>query len=442
MSADASRRPEDPAPPHGTGHLSVRPIFQEVCVPNSPSAVVSSFRAGRRGLAHWAKAAVGLGRSSRATGAACHSLLRTSARLSVLLEPLEDRQLMSVVYLSSSSGNDHNSGKSSSAAVKSIGKAAALTHAGDTLLLKSGDSWNTGLGNWSKSGVTISSYGTGPKPHISSTDDGIQIIKASNFSVRNISFTGLNKTGRSGIVTSGGNSNLTFDSVDITGYRMNITLQGYYGAINGVRILNSRIAYANGVGMSSGLFADKVNNLTIANSVFDHNGGTGSVFNHGAYVTATCNNLIVTGSTFSFNSATGLQARCGGIITGNTFKSNAISLTIGIVNGAGVHKDGGVTATVTGNTFTGKGVGLNNGYGIYAGNIKSGTITNNKFVNGPGVKYGYPISLNRGSAAGKQVGVRNLVIAHNTISNWGSTKIYVASNAGAYNVQIFDNKAS
>ena len=370
--------------------------------------------------------------------AAGPSLLRPAAPVPVLLEPLENRQLMSVVYLSSSQGKDTNNGHASSASVKSISKAAALTKAGDTLLLKAGDTFGS-LGNWSKSGVTIGSYGTGAKPKVTTgTADGLALIKASNFTVRGISFVGTNKTSRNGIVATGLNNNITIDNCDVTGFRMNVTMQGYFGAINGVKILNSRLTYSNGGGMSSGLYADKVNNLTLVNSVFDHNGGASSMYNHGAYVVATCNNVVVNGCTFSYNAGTGLQARAGGVITNNTFRSNSVNLSVGIVNGAGVHKDGGVTVTITNNLFTGGGSNLN-GYGIYAGNIKSGTISYNRFIDGPGKKYGYPISLNRGSAAGKQVGVQNLTISYNTGSNWGSSKINIDAAAGAKNVKIFSN---
>ena len=346
---------------------------------------------------------------------------------------------MSVVYLSSSSGNDHNSGTSPSAPVASIAKATALVHSGDTLLLKAGDSWNQGLGNWSKSNTVIASYGTGAKPKINTVDDGLAIIRASNFTVRGISFTGLNNTNRNGIVTTGGNGNLTIDNCDVTGFRFNITAQGYFGAINGLKIINSTVTRTNGKGLSSGLYADNVHGLTMTNDVFDHNGGVGSMFNHGAYITATCSNLVVTGCTFAFSANYGMQARCGGTISNNTFQSNSVGLSVGLVNGSGVNTAGGVVANVTNNTFTGVGVGLHNGWGMDLGNIKSGVVSGNQFLNGTGQRYAYAISLDRGTAAGPQVGVNNLVISNNVARNWGSHVINISPNAGARNVTIFGN---
>jgi hypothetical protein len=416
-------------------------------VPDSRSALVRSCQAGRRGLLTWFGAAVDVCIPTRARQSVGGSSARQAAFAPATLPPtcfesLEGRQLLSTVYLSSSSGRDGNSGTSSSAPVASIAKAAVLTKPGDTLLLKRGDTWGQGLGSWGKSGVTISAYGSGANPKIASSAKGLEISRASNFTVRGITFVGLNKTSNFGIVTTGGNGNLTIADCDVSGYRMNIVLQGYFGPINGAKVLNTRVAYTNGIGMSSGLFAEGVNNLTLSNSLFDHNGGSGSMYNHGAYIMASCNNFVATGNTFSNNAAAGMQARAGGLISGNTFKSNGIGLTVGIVNGAGYQKDGGVTCTVTNNTFTGPGYGLNTGYGLDLGNIKSGTVTNNRFVNGPGKKYGYAISLDYGTATGRQVGVNNLTISGNTISNWGSTKINISANAQARNVTIFGNSLS
>src|SRR4051794_30747748 len=106
------------------------------------------------------------------------------------LEPLEGRALMSVstgadgwtnvtpssdsriVYVSNSSGNDSNSGLSSSAAVKSITRAKSLMRNGmpDEMLLKRGDTWNESFGTWRTSGRSatepqlVGAYGTGERP--------------------------------------------------------------------------------------------------------------------------------------------------------------------------------------------------------------------------------------------------------------------------------------
>src|SRR5437870_5259348 len=103
--------------------------------------------------------------------------LETRALLSVSIDsdgwtlntPSSDTQ---VVYVSATGGNDANSGLSTQAPVKTLAKGISLLRDGkpDWLLLKKGDTWNAGLGSWSKSGrstsepMLISSYGTGPRP--------------------------------------------------------------------------------------------------------------------------------------------------------------------------------------------------------------------------------------------------------------------------------------
>src|SRR4051812_35679353 len=64
----------------------------------------------------------------------------------VAAEALEDRQLLSTVYVSTSTGRDGNSGLSSGAAVRSLARAKSLVHSGDTLLLKAGDTWGESFG--------------------------------------------------------------------------------------------------------------------------------------------------------------------------------------------------------------------------------------------------------------------------------------------------------
>jgi hypothetical protein len=61
-----------------------------------------------------------------------------------------------VVYCSSSSGNDKNSGLSASAPVQSLAKAESLlrNNSGDELLLKDGDTWNQTFGTWQLSGAS------------------------------------------------------------------------------------------------------------------------------------------------------------------------------------------------------------------------------------------------------------------------------------------------
>lgn len=404
-------------------------------MPNSNSAVVRPSSARRRGFIGWVK---GMVAADRRPAAAAR---RVAAAAGATVEALEDRQLMSVVYVSASAGNDRNNGSSPGAAVRSFARAARLTDPGDQMLLRAGDTWNTAIGMWSKNNTVIGSYGSGARPRVVTSADGINIYRSSNVTIRNISLVGANRTTRAGITMAGTNNNILIENVEVRGFRMNIVAHGFFAPINNLRIRNSQITDSNANGLSSGLYADRVYGLTLEGNTFDRNGGRGSLMNHGAYITALCRNFVARNNTFANSSNFGLQARGGGEITGNTFRNNAIGLSVGLVNGAGVHTDGGVTCNVTNNTFTGVGVGLTtNGLGILVGNIRSGTIANNRFTNGTRHRWSAAIMLDRGNAAGRQVGVNNLRITGNTASNWGGHGIDITRAAGARNVITVNNR--
>src|SRR6185295_3443980 len=77
-----------------------------------------------------------------------------------------------VVYVSSSAGNDSNSGLTSSAPKQTIASGYALLRDGfpDWLLLKSDDVWHENFPGWTKSGrsttepIRVGSYGPGERP--------------------------------------------------------------------------------------------------------------------------------------------------------------------------------------------------------------------------------------------------------------------------------------
>src|SRR4051812_24053122 len=111
-----------------------------------------------------------------------------ATRTQINFESLDRRILLSgsttasrIVYVSSSSGSDSNSGLSSSSPVKSFAKAKSLIRDGkpDQMLLKAGDVFTSGIGPWKTSGPSasqkqvIGSYGSGARPLIKSgTSEG------------------------------------------------------------------------------------------------------------------------------------------------------------------------------------------------------------------------------------------------------------------------------
>lgn len=344
----------------------------------------------------------------------------------VAIEALEGRQLLSVVYVSSSAGRDGNDGSSALAPVRSLAKAKSLIGNGDQLLLRAGDTWSESLGYWGAFNSTISAYGGGPRPRIVTGSDGISLARGvSNVTIRGISLNG-DSSSRTGALLIGGQRNITFDNVQIDGFRNNITAQAYYAPIDNLTVRDSVITDSAPVGgHSSGIYADGVRGITIERNVFDGNGGRSSPFNHGVYVTALSSNLVARDNIFSNSSSHGMQARSGGAITGNLFANNSIGLSVGLVNGDGTHVNGGVVATVTDNVFTGGGSLRDRGIGMELGNIKSGVVADNLFLNGgSNSPYGGAISFGIGSAKGSQVGINNLTVRDNVAYRWGQGMVF------------------
>jgi len=378
---------------------------------------------------------------------------------SSVIEPLEERQLMSisvdsagwttfapssgarVVYVSSSGGSDSNSGLSPSSPVASLARAQKLLHSGtgDELLLKRGDTWHGGFGFWSVSGqsssnpLVIGSYGTGARPTI---DSGSQTGWTNGLtSVHDVAFIGLHFTaaGRGGstpdgIQSSGRLSGVLIEDCCIEGYRNNITLQNFWSVINNVKVRRSQILDAySGSSHAQGIYADGVHGLLLEQNIFDHNGwghGAGAtMFNHGAYVTAKSDGLTATGNIFSNSSSHGLQARPGGTVQNNLFYNNAVGLSFGLVNGGGVVKPGGVTGSVSNNVFVGGHSinGLAAGVGVEVSNIASASISNNVFAYGDPAARNAAINLSpiQGTTnGGSAVGINNLTVANNVVYKW------------------------
>src|SRR5689334_15649541 len=105
-----------------------------------------------------------------------------------------------IIYVSSSTGSDSNSGLLPISPVKSINKAKSLLRDGkpDWMLLKSGDQFTGGVGFWKTSGRSssemqlIGNYGSGARPVIKSgTKEGFVTFGGTGHSIDNVAITGL-----------------------------------------------------------------------------------------------------------------------------------------------------------------------------------------------------------------------------------------------------------
>ncbi|MCE9609222.1 MAG: autotransporter-associated beta strand repeat-containing protein [Chthoniobacter sp.] len=102
-------------------------------------------------------------------------------------------------YVSQSAGNDANTGLTSAAPWQTLARASTVTlNAGDSILLKSGDTWNEELqpkgSGTAGSPIYIGSYGAGNKPLIDRLDytqdrNGIHLINQAGYKIVGLEFT-------------------------------------------------------------------------------------------------------------------------------------------------------------------------------------------------------------------------------------------------------------
>ena len=328
-----------------------------------------------------------------------------------------------IIYVSSSTGKDTNTGLSQSAPVLSFKKAESLLQNGkpNEILLQAGLTYNDAFLNWIYSGadiqdpILVSYYGVGTRPLINSGTNPSGFATPidqpyNNAAVNYVDVIGLQfqanfanpaspaynaSAGGAGngfyFENPGGNILLEDDSFEY--YRYNMNVEGVEGPVSGITIRRCVDDYAYGANYShsQGLYAYNVSNLSIIQSVFDHNGWNTLVstaedlgFNHDVYIASTCSGIDIEQSIFAEAAFAGVMARAGGTIDNNLFIDDAIAVAYGQANGAD-STVGGVTGTLSGNVMVGdKGYddGQVYGQGFDIGNIEpgAGAVVSNNII--------------------------------------------------------------
>ncbi len=391
-----------------------------------------------------------------------------------MFEGLEARQLLSVsmdsggwtvvtpqsgdrlVYVSSSSGNNANSGLSASSPVKTLAKGVSLMRngTGDELLLKAGDTWHENLVYWRLSGqssqnpMLISSYGSGARPTImSGTSDGLTTGASSNPEIDYLDIIGLHfwADGRdpnltrspagnaytTGINILSKSNSILVENCLVQDYAVNLNFQDYQGPLTNISVRrNVSIDSYSTNNRSQGLYANGVTNLLLEGNLFDHNGYNDQVsgafatwFNHDCYISGENYNCVIRDNIFSRAAGYGLQARSGGVVQNNLFINNPVGASYGLVNGALTHPYG-VTGSVTGNVFIGgANIGATQGgSGLQLANTSTAgvTVANNIFThsvaNSPAA---ITLTFGQGQSNSYQsVGINNLTIRNNVVYNY------------------------
>lgn len=356
--------------------------------------------------------------------------------------PSSDTRL---IFVSSSEGNDSNSGLTPATPVKTLAKAESLLRDGypDWMLLKRGDVWYESLPSWSKSGrsadakMVVGAYGDGNRrPQVRPQGvHGLNVIGAQL--VAHVAFVGLHlephnrqiNESPTGVRWMRRSQDILFEDMYVAGFKDNFNFQTLSDAapvsgitLNGCVVVDSW----HSSGHSQGLFATKVDGLRIQNCVFDSNGFNRergiqpTIYNHNIYLQSTNENMVVVGNVISNASASGIHFRPGGVLTDNLFLRNPISVSIG---GGNTAHHGGVEIEVARNVIlegTAISSDLPRTWGIGVKNIQSGVIEDNIIA--------FPKDRTSGSWAmmfadpiygTEGIGIQNLTVRRNIIADWG-----------------------
>jgi hypothetical protein len=146
--------------------------------------------------------------------------------------------------------------------------------------------------------------------------------------------------GAAGVSWLRGTTDLLIEDCVFDSYTNGITLQNFDGyGIGNVRIRRSQVlnSYSlSSVGHSQGLYASGVDGLLVEQSLFDRNGwnpavpgAEATIYNHNLYIQSDSRNVQVRGNIIARGASHGIQLRPGGVLDGNLFVANSISVLLG-----------------------------------------------------------------------------------------------------------------
>jgi len=273
-----------------------------------------------------------------------------------------------VVYVSSSEGNDSNDGLSMNKPKRTIPAGIALLRNGypDWLLLKRGDTFDAGLGDWKKFGrsaaerMVVWTYGPSPDRPVLQTGSvpGLKTYGGGGTPafLHSLAFSGLHfyahtrdpehpafagPNGANGVYWLRHSSDVLFDDCMFQGYVTGIVAQNYDGSgVTNVTIRRCVVVDCYGIKdkyHGQGAYISGVTGLVIEDCVFDRNGsrdgveGAGpTLFNHNLYLQNDNDlNVVVRNNIICRASSHGIQLRSGGVIENNLFHRNPINVFCG-----------------------------------------------------------------------------------------------------------------
>nr|WP_277987210.1 immunoglobulin-like domain-containing protein [Microbulbifer salipaludis] len=353
--------------------------------------------------------------------------------------PAQDSKL---IYVSNSTGDNHNDGLTPESPVKTIVKGKSLLRDGypDWLLLKIGDQWPEGLGKWVKSGrspkepMVVTAYGKGvDRPLLmTGSNDGLRASGGGGSPkiIENLVVSGLHFYAHTrdpdsesftsvsvsrGINWFRGTSYLLIEDNYIEHYKEGIQIDDLDNLnISGVTIRRNVIVDSYSTSShAQGIYVARSEGVLIEENTFDHNGwhesfpgANATKFNHSIYIQNGNLDIDIRNNIISRSSSHGMQLRPGGVIDGNFLIRNPISILLGLSD-SGV-SDGKITNNII---LNGNDIGpgpLQRGWGIDFKPENNALVENN-------------IVAHVLSAAGNRFGIKESAVAtygKNIVYRW------------------------
>lgn len=350
-----------------------------------------------------------------------------------ILEPSPEAN---VIYVSSSEGNDDNTGESPESPIKTLVKAYSMLRdgVGDWIRLKTGDQWDERL-NWKKSGASwesptvLTSYGTAvERPRILGGIESERVnypdresIPTDFWVLLGLHFKPTDEENGFGIKMHAGGTGFLIEDCLIESFKDNIVMQEYNGPCIEATLRRSVItgAHSRGSGHSQGFLANAVSGLLIEECIFYQNGwrpevASPTIFNHNMYLTTNCTDAIVRNCIIMEASSHGIHFRPGGLAEDNLFVRNPINLQMGYYT----FTESGVNVDIKRNVFLeGRNISSSTprGWGINIETTESGVIANNILAH---VEDGNHINTIAIQLSSGSYGVRALSILENIVYDW------------------------
>ncbi|MFI4893782.1 MAG: hypothetical protein ACIAQ0_10170 [Phycisphaerales bacterium JB058] len=343
-----------------------------------------------------------------------------------------------VIYVSSTLGNDSNDGLSPAAPLRTIDRGLSKLRSGqpDWLLFKRGDTFSGIFGSFKFSGMSedkpmvIGAYGEGPRPKFyTGTSPAFNL--AGSHPRHHVAITSLHLEPGSGHpaggirIVTGAVEDFLIEDCYLNQYYVNIIVQGSSSdKIENVRIRRNVILDARGSTHAQAIYSSHTHGLLIEGNIIDRNGwdsdagrsASATIFAHNCYIQRSTEDLVFKNNIVMRAGSHGIQARKGGILEGNIFYQNPMSIMMG--NEGGQTYETPVYGTIKRNVIL-EGIDispeLRRGDGIVIQHTAQIEVTENilsRNLNEPSSAYG--ISIDGPSSAP----VRNALIANNIVHDW------------------------